>query len=124
MRDSLIVFVFFAVGVALGYADAVPTWLLDPDLPEKVTPDDEYRRETPGDAEAGDHGGLPAETSEIDDQFAVGTDRNTENEEQGPHGKRYSPLQPGHKRPVAQQIARSDSGKQQQNDTKHSSIDS
>lgn len=33
MRDSLIVFVFFAVGVALGYADAVPTWLLDPDLP-------------------------------------------------------------------------------------------
>lgn len=30
MRDSLIVFVFFAVGVALGYADAVPTWLLDP----------------------------------------------------------------------------------------------
>ena len=33
MRDSLIVFVFFVVGVALGYADAVPTWLLDPDLP-------------------------------------------------------------------------------------------
>ena len=33
MRDSLIVFVFFAVGVALGYADAVPTWLLYPDLP-------------------------------------------------------------------------------------------
>ena len=33
MRDSLIVVVFFAVGVALGYADAVPTWLLDPDLP-------------------------------------------------------------------------------------------
>ena len=27
------IFVFFAVGVALGYADAVPTWLLDPDLP-------------------------------------------------------------------------------------------
>lgn len=33
MRDSLIVFVFFAVGVALGYADAVRPWLLDPDLP-------------------------------------------------------------------------------------------
>lgn len=127
MRDSLIVFVFFAVGVALGYADAVPTWLLDPDLPMIILSVMVVLVSLglgAGDAKAGDHGGLPAETSEIDDQFAVGTDRNTENEEQGPHGKRYSPLQPGHKRPVAQQIARSDSGKQQQNDTKHSSIDS
>ena len=39
--------------------------LIAPSFPEKVTPDDEYRRETPGDTEAGDHGGLPAETSEI-----------------------------------------------------------
>ena len=36
MKENLIVFAFFAAGVAIGYADIAPAWLLSPDLPMAI----------------------------------------------------------------------------------------
>ena len=39
MKENLIVFAFFAAGVAIGYADIAPAWLLSPDLPMALVVD-------------------------------------------------------------------------------------
>lgn len=36
MKENLIVFAFFAAGIAIGYADWAPAWLLSPDLPMAI----------------------------------------------------------------------------------------